>query len=80
MVLDGPRSRGDHGDPRDFEAFDVPQLRGIAHTAPYVHDNNGETLQQVLDQYSRFMLPAIAPLNLPPMYPPEQGAFRCRSR
>jgi cytochrome c peroxidase len=63
------------GDPLDFEAFDVPQLRGIAHTAPYFHDNNSETLEQVLDQYSRFILPFIGPLDLPPVYPPEQASF-----
>lgn len=58
------------GDPLDFEAFDVPQLRGIAHTAPYFHDNNSATLQDVVDLYSRFML-QFPPLNLPPVHPPE---------
>lgn len=54
------------GDPADFEAFDVPPLRGIAHTAPYFHDNSHETLAQVVDSYSTFILPFLAPLNLPP--------------
>jgi hypothetical protein len=58
------------GDPLDFEAFDVPQLRGVAHTAPYFHDNSVETLEDVVDDYSRFILPFPA-LGLPPIHPPE---------
>jgi cytochrome c peroxidase len=60
------------GDPADFEAFDVPQLRGIAQTAPYFHDNSSETLRDVVDTYSRFVLPALVPLAMPAVYPPEQ--------
>jgi cytochrome c peroxidase len=37
------------GDPLDFEAFDVPQLRGIARTAPYFHVNPAGTLRAVVD-------------------------------
>lgn len=59
------------GDPADFEAFDVPQLRGIAGTAPYYHDNSHETLQDVIDSYSRFLLASIPPLALPAVHPPE---------
>jgi cytochrome c peroxidase len=59
------------GDPLDFEAFDVPQLRGVAHTAPYFHDNNAGTLRDVVDRYSQFILPFPA-LGLPPVHPPEQ--------
>lgn len=55
------------GDPADFEAFDVPQLRGIAHTAPYFHDHSHATLADVVDSYSRFILP-FPPLGLPPIY------------
>ncbi|NVB80204.1 MAG: cytochrome-c peroxidase [Kofleriaceae bacterium] len=55
------------GDPVDFEAFDVPQLRGIARTAPYFHDNQAATLADVADTYSRFILPFPA-LGLPPIY------------
>jgi cytochrome c peroxidase len=58
------------GDPLDFEAFDVPQLRGIAHTAPYFHDNSAPDLGAMLDIYSRFILPALPPLGLPPVVPP----------
>jgi cytochrome c peroxidase len=63
------------GDPTDFEAFDVPQLRGIANTAPYFHDNSAETLRDAVDLYSRFILPFFAPLNLPAVLPPENGGF-----
>jgi cytochrome c peroxidase len=63
------------GDPADFEAFDVPQLRGIANTAPYFHDNSAETLRDAVDLYSRFILPFFAPLNLPATLPPEEGSF-----
>ncbi len=62
------------GDPLDFEAFDVPQLRGVAHTAPYFHDNNSGTLQQAVDLYSRFILP-FGQLGLPPVHPPELPGF-----
>jgi cytochrome c peroxidase len=60
------------GDPLDFEAFDVPQLRGVARTAPYFHDNSQETLKDVVDTYSRFVLAVIGPLNLPAVNPPEE--------
>jgi len=63
------------GDPVDFEAFDVPQLRGIANTAPYFHDNSAETLRDAVDIYSRFILSFFRPLNLPTINPPEEGSF-----
>jgi cytochrome c peroxidase len=63
------------GNPADFEAFDVPALRGIANTAPYFHDNSAETLRDAIDLYSRFILPFFAPLNLPAVLPPENGGF-----
>ncbi|HTV24290.1 MAG TPA: cytochrome c peroxidase, partial [Polyangiaceae bacterium] len=59
------------GDPADFEAFDVNPLRGIARTAPYFHDNSHETLRDVVDTYSRFILSGIPPLRLPRANPPE---------
>lgn len=58
------------GDPVDFEAFDVPQIRGIARTAPYFHDNSAPDLQTVLDIYSLFILPQIPSLGLPRVVPP----------
>lgn len=63
------------GNPADFEAFDMPQLRGIANTAPYFHDNSAETLRDAVDLYSRFILPFFVPLNLPAILPPENGGF-----
>jgi cytochrome c peroxidase len=57
------------GNPLDFEAFDVPQLRGIAHTAPYFHDNSAGSLAEVIDNYSRFIL-SFFPFDLP-VNPPE---------
>lgn len=59
------------GNPLDFEGFDVPQLRGIAHTAPYFHDSNSGSLREVVDLYSRFILPFFPPLGLPLAVPPE---------
>jgi cytochrome c peroxidase len=40
------------GNPHDFEAFDIPTLRGIARTAPYWHNNISATLEEVVDLYS----------------------------
>jgi cytochrome c peroxidase len=59
------------GDPHDFESFDVPPLRGIANSAPYFHDNSAETLRDVVDIYSRFIVQFFPPLNLPLVNPPE---------
>jgi len=60
------------GDPADFEAFDVPQLRGIAGTAPYFHDNSHETLREVVDTYSRRVIPSVPAMKLPAVNPPEK--------
>jgi cytochrome c peroxidase len=61
------------GDPADFEAFDMSPLRGIARTPPYFHDNSHATLEDVVDAYSRFVLPSITPLALPRAFPPESN-------
>lgn len=64
------------GDPHDFEAFDVPPLRGIANSAPYFHDNSSETLRDVVNVYSRFIVQFFPMLNLPLVNPPEvEGGF-----
>jgi cytochrome c peroxidase len=59
------------GDPDDFEAFDIPSLRGVAHTAPYFHDNGFASLPEVVNAYSQFILPFLPALSLPPVHPPE---------
>jgi cytochrome c peroxidase len=43
------------GDLNDLNAFDVPALRGIKHTAPYFHDNSAATLGAVIDHYNEFV-------------------------
>jgi cytochrome c peroxidase len=53
------------GSPTDFEAFDVPTLRGIAKTAPYFHNNVAETLERVADAYSDHFLARFPTLTLP---------------
>ena len=63
------------GNPSDWEGFDMPQLRGIASTAPYFHDNNVNTLEEVVDLYSRAILPAIPGGFFPPIIPTPQPSF-----
>jgi cytochrome c peroxidase len=59
------------GDWADFEGIDVPQLRGIANTAPYFHDNSQATLGQLITTYSQFILPFLPQLDqdFPPVPP-----------
>jgi cytochrome c peroxidase len=40
------------GDVLQLNAFEIPQLRGVRHTAPYFHDNSAATLFDVVDQYN----------------------------
>ena len=35
-------------------AFKIPQLRGVADTAPYFHDNSAKTLEAVAAHYTKF--------------------------
>jgi len=35
-------------------AFKIPQLRGIRHTAPYFHDNSRKTLEDLMEHYAMF--------------------------
>jgi len=35
-------------------AFKIPTLRGVAHTAPYFHDNSAKTLEDLLRHYAVF--------------------------
>ncbi|HYP97635.1 MAG TPA: hypothetical protein VER96_03105 [Polyangiaceae bacterium] len=62
------------GDPHDFEAFDMPSLRGIANTAPYFHDNAAETLRDLVNIYSRFIIQFFPMLNRPLVNPPEPNS------
>ena len=38
----------------NFEAFKIPQLRGVKDTAPYFHDNSAKTLEDVMAHYTTF--------------------------
>lgn len=38
----------------NVNAFKIPQLRGIRHTAPYFHDNSAKTLEDVAAHYALF--------------------------
>jgi cytochrome c peroxidase len=53
------------GSPNDFEAFDVPTLRGIAKTAPYFHNNTVVTLEEVVGLYSDHLLSRFPSLTQP---------------
>jgi len=44
------------GNPYDFEAFDIPTLRGISKTAPYWHNHISATLEEVVELYSDQLL------------------------
>jgi len=57
------------GQPADLFVMDVPQLRGIAHTAPYFQNNSAGTLEDVLDHYDA-LFRRVARLNPPPNLPP----------
>jgi cytochrome c peroxidase len=38
----------------NVNAFKIPQLRGIRHTAPYFHDNSAKSLEDVAAHYTLF--------------------------
>ena len=40
-------------DSSEIGHFKVPSLRNIEHTAPYMHDGNFESLEEVIDHYAR---------------------------
>lgn len=45
--------RGGHTqDPNDMGKFQIPSLRNIALTAPYMHDGRFKTLREVIDHYN----------------------------
>jgi cytochrome c peroxidase len=43
--------------PRDVGRFKSPSLRNVEHTAPYMHDGRFDTLEKVIDHYSKGMKP-----------------------
>ena len=55
----------------DWNKLDVPQLRGISHTAPYFHNNSAASLDDVVDHYVTFftMLRVTTPAGAPPPPP-----------
>jgi len=38
----------------NVNAFKIPSLWGVRHTAPYLHDNSAKTLEEVVQHYARF--------------------------
>jgi len=52
----------------DWNKLDMPGLRGIAHTAPYFHNNSAATLEEVADHYVEFYkrVQATAPPGVVP--------------
>ncbi len=63
-----------HGHHPSLRSFDVPQLRGMAKTAPYFHDNVVGTIEEVVDVYSHTILPLIPAVGLLPIHP-RPGSF-----
>jgi cytochrome c peroxidase len=59
------------GSPYDFEAFDIPTLRGIGKTAPYFHNNIAETLDDAVELYSDHFLAKFPSLSLPGQKQPD---------
>ena len=51
----------------DWNKLDVANLRGIAKTAPYFHNNSADTLEDVLDHYAAFF--KRVPTNVAPGAP-----------
>lgn len=59
------------GNPYDFEAFDIPTLRGIAKTAPYFHDNSAKTLEEAINVYNDHLLSRFPTLTINDAPPPD---------
>lgn len=56
--------RPDPGQFENLNAFKIPTLWGIRHTAPYFHDNSSKTLEDVANHYQRFFKVVGAPVIL----------------
>jgi cytochrome c peroxidase len=48
----------------DLNAFKIPTLWGVKHTAPYFHDNSAKTLEDVAAHYAQFFLMIPDPVVL----------------
>ena len=48
----------------DWNAFKIPTLWGVRHTAPYFHDNSAKTLEDVAAHYAHFFLMIPDPVVL----------------
>jgi cytochrome c peroxidase len=52
-------------EPADIGLFRTPSLRGVSHTAPYMHDGSVSTLEDAIDREVYYRsLQAGRPLNL----------------
>ena len=52
-------------EPADIGLFRTPSLRGVSHTAPYMHDGSVATLEEAIDREVYYRsLQAGRPLNL----------------
>jgi cytochrome c peroxidase len=56
--------RPDPGQFDNLNAFKIPSLWGIRHTAPYFHDNSAKTLEDVANHYQRFLKVVGSPVFL----------------
>ena len=48
-----------------FNAFKIPQMRGIRDTGPYFHDNSAKTLEDVMAHYAIFFAIVTPPPGVP---------------
>jgi cytochrome c peroxidase len=53
-AITGVTDLEDLGKFSNFNAFKIPQLRGISDTGPYFHDNSAKTLEDVMVHYTKF--------------------------
>jgi cytochrome c peroxidase len=84
-VLTDVRALETVGGNQVFNRFDIPQLHGINHTAPYFHDHRAKTLEDVVKHYQSFFffinvrrgfpLPLIADEDIAPIVAYLKRAF-----
>ena len=82
LLLDGDVTDAESFD-HSHGVFDIPQLRGIARTAPYFHNHSAATLEDVLTFYQAFfarrevLAPTSSFINAPfgPFSPEEAPAL-----